>query len=189
MPDDPLTHFRELRPLRDLPRDERCQLGVCREGRARPRRIEHRPARDDYHERLAELRDAAAQKDPLVTAKDQNALVEAMREIAVEAAAVKFERVKAEREGKDPSGYCSRRVSALAGLAALVVDRARWQSDDLDVRSDRFQKIVTYFMDVLKEVAAETLGPDAERFLAAYESRIVGWADTFDPPPPRGRAE
>jgi hypothetical protein len=191
--DDPLAKVRELTPVRDLPRAERQRLGVPREGRSRPRTIAPAPPpRDNYLEQLAHLRAEAAAADPIVDAttdpeRSAEVLDQTLLALAVEAAAIGFERVRAEREGRDVGQLCSRRVDGLSRLASLVVERARWEPDTLDLRSPKMQKAVDYFNAMLAETAEETLGPDAQRLLAGYQARLVGWQDKIDPPP-RGRS-
>jgi hypothetical protein len=188
--DDTIDQVRRLLPLRDLPADERRRLGIVRQGRSRPRRIEPRPERDDYLEQVDQLRAEAASMDPLLTAatdpaRGADVLDETLRALAVECASLAFERVQAEKCGRDVGTICSRRVSGLAQIANLVVERRRHEPDCLDVRGEKFQKLVTYFLTFLKEATEEVLGPDAERFLAAYRERLSGWEDRIDPRPPR----
>jgi hypothetical protein len=196
--DDPLAQLRHLVPLRDLPEAERLRLAVIREGRGRPKQIEPRPEpsleRDDYLEHLSELRTQATAADPVVAAsanppRDLAVFDEALRQIAVESAAIKFLRIEAERRGGEIGALCSRRIDGLVRIGSLFCDRRRHEPQDLDVRGGRFQKIVSNFHKMMREAASETLGPEAaERFLAEYQQRLFGWEDRFDPPPPRGQS-
>jgi hypothetical protein len=137
-------------------------------------------------------REEATAQDPVVVAAedpkgDTDVLLESMRQIAVECAAIKFARIQAENR-EAVGSLCSRRVSGLAQIAALEVERHRHQPRDPDVRGARFQRVVQFFLDVLKEAAEETLGHDAEPFLIAYRARVRGWEERIDPVP-RGRPE
>lgn len=186
---DPLTEMRELKPLRDLPPAERQRLSVPRDGRSRPRVIAPAPVpeQDTYLDQVAELRDQAAAVDPVVTAASVRegsgeVLDQTLLEIARESAAIKFERMRAEREGRDASQLCSRRVSGLVQLASTIVARSRWEPDTLDVRCSQMQRVIAFFVETLKDAAEETLGADAARFMAEYDAKIAGWENRLDPP-------
>ena len=188
MNDDALTKLRELVPVRDLPLAERDHLGVAREGRSRPRVIARQPKADTYLAELAEARAEAAAAAPLVSAnkdpdQDVDILDVALRELARECGAIAFERTQAELRGVDVGPLCSRRISGLVQIAALVVEKDRRHPPDLDVRGAPMQKIVANFMALLREAAEETLGPDAEKFLSAYTVKVSGWEDWVDPRP------
>jgi hypothetical protein len=187
MPSDPFEELRRIAPLRDLPEDERKRLGVVREGKGRPRRVEVRPERDDYLDQLAQLRAGAAAADPLVVATDPEKAVdildESLMQMARECSGLAFIRMQAEKRGAEVGALCSRRISGLVQIAALVVERHRLQPRGLDVRGEKFQKVTNLFMQIMREAAEETLGPDAERFLSAYAAKVSGWEDRVDPQP------
>jgi len=184
--DDPFAALIQLKPTRDLPESERQQLGLPRCGRGRPRRIEpaSRPV-DDYQQRLDQLRGAAFEADPLLVAcrapveRDPRVIDQSMRGIAVEAAAIGFDRMQAERRGADVSQLCSRRISALAQLASLVCERARAGGEpDVDPRDPRVQKIVALFLSEVVETARETMdAKTAGNFTGSFLARIKGWED------------
>jgi len=173
--------------MRDLPLEERERLGVAREGRGRPRTIALAPARPDvYLQQLSELREEATALDPVVAAatdpeRAAEVLDRTMFALAVECASLKFDRVQAEKRGVDVGALCSRRVAGLAQIASLFCERRRHEPDRLDVRGEKVQKIVANFMEVLREAAEETLGPDAQAFLASYAVKLSGWEDRVDP--------
>ncbi len=190
--DDPLDALRRLAPVRDLPEAERVRLGVIREGLGRPRRIQPAPERDDYNVKLAELRAEATAADPVVAAttdpQQSAAILDlALYQMATEVAAIGWERLQAEKRGGDVAALASRKVSGLVQLSSLIVERHRHASPELDVRGSAMRRVVSDFMNLLREAARGSLQPEeAETFLAAYEAKLTGWEDKFDPPASTG---
>ncbi len=193
MPSDPLEELRRIAPLRDLPAAERERLGVVREGMGRPRRVELRPEGDDYLDQLAQLRAEVVAAEPLVVATTDPAqavdvLDESLVQLARECAALAFERMQAEKRGADVGPLCSRRISGLVQIASLVVERHRQQPRGVDVRGNKFRRVVRFFMQAMREAAEETLGSAAGPFLAEYERRLLGWEDRVDPQPAHAKS-
>jgi hypothetical protein len=173
--DGDLADVRQLLPLHDLPRDERGRLGVTR-GRGRPRRIEPAPSRDAYLEELDELRVEHAARDPLVALEPVpgdrlRALDESIRAMAVEAAALGFDRRQAEQRGADIGQLASRRCDALARIAALVVERSRYSEGELPPAL--LAKLIDFFMATVSETAGACLPLEkAETFLGALRALV-----------------
>jgi len=173
--DDELADVRQLRPLHDLPRDERESLGVTR-GKGRPRRIEPAPSRDAYLEHLDELRVEHASRDPLVALEPVpgdrlRALDESIRGMAVEAAALGFDRRQAEQRGADIGQLASRRCDALTRIASLVVERLRYS--DAELPPVHLAKLIDLFMATVTETAEACLPTEkAEAFLGALRALV-----------------
>ena len=161
-------------PAHHLPAAERAELGV-RRGRGRPRQIAVAPSSDDYAAVLDEQRREHVESDPLVQrgADDIEALA-VLREVAigvaVESAAVGWERQQAEREGRDASKLCSRRIDALMKLAQLVLELHARRDDEL--RPDVLAAVRESFVGVAREAADDTLGVGADSFIARLEAAI-----------------
>lgn len=69
-------------------------------------------------------------------------------EIAEELAHLKYERVKAAKEGKNTSGYTINRISSLRQLSEVLtkrIDSAR--SEQIDLKSPRFKTILKLWME------------------------------------------
>lgn len=185
--DDVLDRARQLLPLRDLPPEERARLGITRSGRSRPKAIVPAPLKreDTYLEDLDRLRKEAADADPVLSSmsdqmRQRRVMDETLRALATEAASIKFDRINAEREGRETVGQlCSRRVAALTQLASLVVERARVGGEpDFDPHDPKVQKVVAAFFHAMRECARETIDSSAvERFLARFEQLAKGWED------------
>jgi hypothetical protein len=135
-----------------------------------------------------ELRVAAEQQDAVLLgcnrADKDEVLLEALRGIARESAALRFERERVARQGGDPSQLCSRRVDGLVRIASIICERARaGGAGELDVRSPKFAKVVSCFEQILGDAAQETMGEEmAELFVRRYRMRLEGWQDRIDPP-------
>lgn len=181
---DPLGAQLAMRPLRDLPQEQRPPGVVGRQGR--PVKIAPVEQPDTYALELDRLRQETISRDPLVRGgPDVDPLYQSMIELAREAAVLAHERRRLELLGRGDGSaqVSSRRVDALARLGAIAVERHRHLPRDLDVRGDKFQRLLGVFNQMMTECAQETLPPaDAERFLNRYRELACGWEEKVDPP-------
>lgn len=187
MPDDqdnPEAELRAAKPLHCIASDGTVKV-IRRTGR--PKKVYNRPTIDErvYAEQLVAIAERFVATDALVQSAtkehardDLEVIDEAMLQLAREAASLKFEELKLLGEARDFSQASSRRTDALSQIARLVIERERLALDKtLDPRNPEVQKVVSSFLDAMRECADETLGPDAERFLANFRKRLEGWED------------
>ena len=154
----------------------------------RPRTVRRGPTVDEaeYQRRIGGQLDEFVRTDPVVTSaatpSDRSStaiLDESMRAIAEEAAALAWDRAHLPVGSREAERASSRRISGLATLAGLLLERARLGPDDrVDPRDPRVRKLVALFLQSFRECASEALDPVvAERFIAEYERRFEGWDD------------
>ncbi len=151
-------------PLRAL-HEGREPVVVRRPGA--PRRIERAPTirEADYHETIAAQADRAIAEDGLVVASlglpDPKYLIEAtMREVAVEAAALRFDRESAVRHGRaDAERISSRRVQALLRVAELAVLKEHLRRDSGDLNPAHVTQAVGMLLDTVREVVEDCAEP------------------------------
>jgi hypothetical protein len=114
----------------------------------------------------------------------------AMLEMARECSSLQWDREVAEEKGADLAIIASRRVAALSALASLVLDCQRLGESDPLVSEGTFAKLKAVWLDIISEVAADTLGvADAQRLLTRY-AEVLATVHPGDvhggPPGPRG---
>jgi hypothetical protein len=151
----------------------------------RPKKINPRPTMEDldYHAETSKLKDAFIQQDPLVKAASSGqtsieVLQRIKTEIARESAALLFARNEEEKYGRDTSQMSSRRISALREIASLEMEIRTLGSTVIDLRSEQFQKIISYFLECIKEVAVETLTTEQVNiFFNRLETRLEDWEE------------
>ena len=169
--DGPLPHL--VIPAHELSAEERAALGV-RRGRGRPRKIALAPSSDDYAALIDQQRQAHVERDPLVQVGDTTETISILRAvsvgIAVESAALQFDRRRAETEGKDATKISTRRIEALVRLAQVV--REIHVRRDEELRPDLLDWVRGSFLGVAAE-AAEVLGEAGERYMTRLESAIL----------------
>jgi hypothetical protein len=143
----------------------------------------------DYHRRVGEQLEEFVRTDPVTSAsvtsdRSSTSTIDAtLKAIAEEAAALLWIREHLPVGSREAERASSRRTDALGRLSTLVVEMHRHQPDELNVRTDKFQKVVELFLVNLTQAAEETLGQaEAERFLGLYRARLAGWEDKFDSP-------
>jgi hypothetical protein len=99
-------------------------------------------------------------------------------EIAKEAAALHFQRIENEKFGKDTSQTSTRRIDALTKIAHIELEIAKLGPSTIDVRSDKFQKVIKLFLDNIKEVASEILTPETlDLFFNTLGTKMDHWED------------
>jgi hypothetical protein len=73
-------------------------------------------------------------------------------EITEELAHLKYERIKAAREGKNTSGYTINRISSLRQLAEVLMKRMdNARAEQIDLKSPRFKSILRLWMEFVYE--------------------------------------
>jgi hypothetical protein len=102
---------------------------------------------------------------------------------ATEAAAIRFEIIKAAKRGKDISELCSRRIRALVRVAELRLTLAALEVGKLDVSSPMMQTVESLWMESVAEVAHQTV-PEPESFLEGLRQAMAGWRTNFEAPRP-----
>ena len=166
-------------PIRELDDGGRP---VVRRRPGRPRRVESAPTIDEalYNDTIATAASDAIEQDSVVTAAKANdslAVVErAIRSVAEEAAALKFDREAATRQGRSDAAErtSSRRVGALARIGELlgIRDQVRRGKDDLD--PDLVERAVALLVAQVEEVVKEVADvPMADRFMAALRAQVA----------------
>jgi hypothetical protein len=151
----------------------------------RPRKINPAPTANDlqYHAQIAEARQKFIEEDPVVKTlsnkPDSPALLTSLRmEIAKEAASLHFQRIEAEKYGKDTAQTSTRRIDALTRIAHIELEIKKLAPDTIDVRSEKFQKIFNMFLEFMKEAATETLAPEAiDLFFNRFSTMMEGWEE------------
>ena len=155
-------------------------------GRGRPRKVEKMPTTSDleYHSKMSEEKQRFITQDPVVTATESGKvdgadLLRKLRsEIAKEAAALHFQRIENEKFGKDTSQTSTRRIDALTKIAHIELEIAKLGPSTIDVRSDKFQKVIKLFLDNIKEVASEILTPETlDLFFNTLGTKMDHWED------------
>jgi len=175
----PVDNVRPLLPSHLLPR--------TKTGRpvGRPRKINPAPTANDleYHAQVAEARQQFIAEDPVVKTlthkPDSPVLLTALRmEIAKEAASLHFQRIEAEKYGKDTAQTSTRRIDALTRIAHIELEIKKLAPDSLDVRSEKFQKVFNMFIEFMREAAKETLQPEAiDLFFNRFSTMLEGWEE------------
>ena len=166
-------------PIREL---DDVGRPVVRRRPGRPRRVESAPTIDEalYNDAIAKAANDAIEQDSVVTAAKANdslAVVDrAIRSVAEEAAALKFDREVATRQGRSDAAErtSSRRVGALARIGELlgIRDQLRRGKDDLD--PDLVERAVALLVAQVEEVVTEVGDvPMADRFMAALRAQMA----------------
>jgi hypothetical protein len=122
--------------------------------------------------RYAEERKGGATLDLLYTVR---------REIAEEVSAMHFNRELLDRNGYDSTTVSRTRVIALRELMRLEVELQRMNGGSINLRGEKFQKVFSHFIDVIRDAAQATLAPEQVNvFFNALENRLVGWEERVD---------
>ena len=183
---DPLNNVRRLLPVHAAPKRGAGggALKVTR-SRGRPRKVEKMPTTSDleYHSQMAEAKEEFITHDPVVVATtgkaDVAGVLRTLRaEIAKEAAALHFQRIENEKFGKDTSQTSTRRVDALTKVANIELEIAKLGPSNIDVRSEKFQRVVKLFLEFIRDAASETLQPETlNLFFNRLETKMTNWED------------
>lgn len=187
--DSPEAELLAAKPLHCIAADGTVKL-VRRTGR--PKKVFNKPTIDeqDYACRIVQIAERFVAADPLVQsaakehARDDLQIIdETMRQLAHEAASLKFEELKLLGEGRDFGQVSTRRIDALSQIAKVALEREKLGVDKpIDPRNPKVQKVIAAFLEAMRECARETLGPSTERFLARFADLAAGWEDQFEAP-------
>lgn len=177
-------NVRQLLPVHAAPNTGKNGLKVAR-GPGRPRKVERAATTSDleYHAEMSAQKADFIEKDPVVTAsKGKQDAYELLRmvkvEVAREAAALHFQRVENEKFGKDTSQTSSRRIDALVKIANIELEIKKLGADVIDVRSEKFQKVIAYFIEMVQSTAQDTLPPEQlDLFFNRFSTLMDGWED------------
>ncbi len=174
-----VDHVRRLMPTHLLPQ--------TKTGRpvGRPRKINPAPTAGDldYHAQMAEARQRFIAEDPVVKTlsgkpDSANLLTSLRMEIAKEAASLHFQRIEAEKYGKDTAQTSTRRIDALTRIAHIELEIKKLAPDSIDVRSEKFQKVFNMFIQILRECAQETMPPQTlDLFFNRFSTMMEGWEE------------
>lgn len=159
-------------------------LKVAR-GPGRPRKVERMPTTSDlqYHAAMSEEKARFIDADSVVLASKGGADAAQMlklikAEVAKEAAALHFQRIENEKYGKDTAQNSSRRIDALTKIANIEMEIKKLGSEAIDLRHPKFQKVFGLWIEMMREVATETLTPELiDLFFNRFSSKIEGWED------------
>jgi CelD/BcsL family acetyltransferase involved in cellulose biosynthesis len=151
----------------------------------RPRKINPAPTANDleYHAEIAKARQHFIADDPVVRTlsgkTDSAQLLASLRmEIAKEAASLHFQRIEAEKYGKDTAQTSTRRIDALTRIAHIELEIKKLAPDSVDVHSERFQKIFHMFIGFMRECAQETMPPEViDLFFNRFSTMMEGWEE------------
>lgn len=136
----------------------------------------------EYYEATRAEREAAIDNDPVtrVTAgRDPIATLAMVKaEVAREAAALAYQRALNEMTGRDISQVSARRIDALKKIADIEIEQRKMGFDSVDVHSEKMQRIFKLFVEIVGEVAAETLNPEQlDLFVNRLTTAMEGWED------------
>lgn len=172
-------------PLHDVGPFE-SENGVVKRGPGRPRKVEKRPGRLDleYHARMAVERQRFIDTDPLVgliegTPSDTLALLHRVKlDVAREAACLQFQRIEAEKYGKDTSAISIRRVKALEEIAKIELKLRQVDQDSINLHSEKMQKIFSMWVATMREVALEIMPPELlDMFFNRFATEMQDWEE------------
>lgn len=165
-------------PIRQL-REAGEPVVVRRPGR--PRRVATAPTIDEraYHEAVAAAVGHAIEQDEVVTATsadDPKLVIErTMVAVACEAAALGWDRIKSQNEGRaDAEKISSRRVAALCRLADLVVVREQMQREAGEMSDEDVGRASDLFIQEMEETAREVAPVEvAEAFISTFRQKVA----------------
>ena len=154
-------------------------------GPGRPRKVERMPTTSDlqYHALISEEKAKFIDSDAVVQATrgaaDAGQVLKLIRaEVAKEAAALHFQRIENEKYGKDTAQTSTRRIDALTKIANIELEIKKLGSDAIDLRAEKFQKVFALWIEMMREVAADTLTPEQiDLFFNRFSTKIEGWED------------
>ena len=133
-------------------------------------------------EAFEEERQRFIENDPVVknaNGRDPMVLFNALKtEAARESANLAYQRSMNERAGKDGSAISSRRIDALKKIADIELEIRKIGVDQIDVYSEKFQKIAKLWIEMIQSAALETLGAEqANLFFNKLTSTMDGWEE------------
>ena len=154
--------------------------------RGRPRELVRAPFPKDlleYHAQMSAVKASFVDEDPVVVAaRGQSDAADLLRlvksEIAREAAALHFQRIENEKSGKDTSQQSTRRIDALVKVANIELEIKKLGASMMDLHGEKFQRVFHLWIEMLREVAAETMSPEQiDLFFNRLSTMMEGWED------------
>lgn len=158
-------------PPRSRPQANRSSLG-------------QQPSEEDqeFYDALEAERKQFIANDPVVQSangRDPMVLLNALKmEVARETASLAYQRSLNEKMGKDGSPISTRRIDALKKIADIELEMRKIGVDQIDVYSEKFQRIAKLWIEMIQEAALETLGGEqANLFFNKLTSVMDGWEE------------
>lgn len=147
----------------------------------------NRPTKEDleYYTATEDERKNFIENDPVVrsaSGKDPLAVLGALKtEVAKESAALHYQRVVNEKMGKDISQVSARRIDALKKIADIELEMRKIGFDQVDVRSEPFQRIFKLWVEMIRKAAEETLPPEyLDMFFNRLTTDMDNWEEKAD---------
>lgn len=131
-------------------------------------------------------RDAHVENDGLVRSIESKApsidiIRTALMELAHESAAIKYEIRSAQAASKSDGipQKMGRRLAALSAMSTVLLESHRLKLVELDLESERVQRVFEFFVETVAGVAHQTL-PNAVEFVDRCEQALDGWEDRVE---------
>lgn len=142
-------------------------------------------AESEYLAAEAKEREDFIANDPVVQAAqnaDSLAILSALkREVAKETASLAYQRQLNERVGRDSAPLSTRRIDALKKIADIELEMRKIGFDTINVRSEKFQRIVALWVETMREVAAAVLTPELlDLFYNRLTTEMQDWESKVD---------
>jgi hypothetical protein len=168
-----------------VPPKNQPQTGGRALGNSRPRNMaRNRPSQEDleYYEALSEEREQFVAGDAVVqnsSGKDPLALLSALKkEVARETACLAYQRMVNERTGRDTSAISGRRIDALKKIADIELEMHKIGFEQLDLYSEKLQRVFQLWTEIVKDAAVATLGPEQlDLFFNRLTTAMDGWEE------------
>ena len=144
----------------------------------------NRPTEEDlelYEQQAEELEQVIAE-DPVVknsAGKDSLVLLSTLKaEVAREAAVLAYQRTRLQRQNKDVTSVSRNRIDALKKIADIEMEMRKIGFDQIDVHSEKLQRVFKLWIDLIKEAAIDTLDEKAaDLFFNKLTSVMEGWEE------------
>jgi len=171
-------------PIHDAPYTGHHHLKLTRSV-GRPRKVERMPTTRDleYHAIIAKKKVEFVESDPLKVDVERKAdsasvLQKIKLEVAREIASIQYQRVEAEKYGRDTASMSSRRIDALERLARIELKMKEMDRETINLGSEKMQKIFMLWVEVMREVATEVLPPETmDLFFNRFATAMDGWEE------------
>jgi len=144
----------------------------------------NKPSQDqlDYYEETSEEREEFIADDPVVKSAAEadpiKLLATLKAEVAREAAALHYQRKQNEIMGKDITRISARRIDAMKKIADIEMEMRKIGFDQVDIYSEKFQKIFKLWTDMIRVAAEETLAPEQlDLFFNKLQTEMEGWEE------------
>lgn len=189
MPSERHQQLRQLRPLHLVGETSDGLPVETRRRRGRPRQIVAvAPDQDQYQTQIMEMLVQWISADDLVatTARGEGpagVVSKILGAVAMETAALGYDRHRAALEGRDVSETSARRVRALGRLADLVLLQHQLDGGQLDLDGEVMAQVEGMWISLVQEVAVET-ATDPEAFVGRVREAMTGWRGRLRPVAP-----